>query len=69
MSNPVTHTQINLQIQTSGDPIAGMFADHAGTGRPFLGWMELVSPIEDARTAPSADPMSGECAEGFRGGV
>jgi hypothetical protein len=69
MSNPVTHTQINLQIQTSGDPIAGTFADHAGTGRPFsAGWS--WSPRSKTHAPhPPPIPCPGSAPKDFGGHV
>jgi hypothetical protein len=38
-----------LEIAVEGEPLRGVLTDSRGQGRPFAGWIELASAIEDWR--------------------
>ena len=69
MTDAATHAQIKLRIERAAEPIAGTLEDHCGNSRPFLGWMELISAVEDARRAPVPYPALANSAERLRGGM
>jgi hypothetical protein len=50
MADPPTRAQIKLEVDRESEPITGVLEDERGERRPFLGWIELISAIEDARS-------------------
>ena len=69
VTDAATHAQIKLSMDQAAEPIAGTLEDQTGTSRPFLGWMELISAIEDARSALISDAAAADSAERFQGGM
>jgi hypothetical protein len=44
-SNALT---VVLEVEPASDPIRGIARDRAGTERPFTGWVELATALEQS---------------------
>jgi hypothetical protein len=53
---PASRVRVVVTIERDSEPIQGTVTDEAGHPRPFCGWLELVTFLEQARTRPLDPP-------------
>jgi hypothetical protein len=53
------YAQVRLEIDVDSDPITGTVCAADGDSRPFSGWIELVSAIEDVRSNAGGEEILG----------
>jgi hypothetical protein len=47
--------EIRLVVEKAGDPISGTVHDSRGDTRDFLGWLQLMAAVDDARSTLHRD--------------
>lgn len=58
---PVPRTiDVSIQFDVGAEPITGRLRHAARPGRPFYGWLELASAIEDALSTAGDDTTAPE---------
>jgi hypothetical protein len=53
------YAHVHLEIDVDSDPITGTVCATEGDSRPFSGWIELVSAIEEVRSNAGCEETLG----------
>ena len=53
---PASRIRVVVTIARDSEPIHGTVTDEANDTRPFCGWLELATFLEQARTRPPDPP-------------
>jgi hypothetical protein len=56
MDAPLFSSRLVVEVEADADPIRGTVTDEQGNSSAFVGWVALISALEERRGTPSLVP-------------
>jgi len=56
MDAPLFSSRLVVEVEADADPIRGTVTDEQGNASAFVGWVALISALEERRGTPSLVP-------------
>ena len=56
MDAPLYNSRLVVEVEADADPIRGTVTDEHGNASAFVGWVALISALEERRGTPSLVP-------------